>query len=77
MTNAFFIFNPSTQEPYVRDDKIIPDPVTLGVTEVVIDGKKEVITATSGVQQYTIVEADAYPLDAAERQAVNGSIASK
>ena len=38
-----------------------PDPLTLGVNEVMIDGKLETITATSGQKQYLIVEPGDYP----------------
>lgn len=38
-----------------------PDPITLDVNEVYIDGKLETITATSGQKQYAQVEPGDYP----------------
>ena len=74
MAHAFFMFNPSTNNVQVRDDKVIPDPVELEVSEVIIDGKKRTITATSGVEQYVIVEPGDYPDDDQERQARRGAV---
>ena len=77
MGRAFFIFNPSTNDAQERDDKIIPDPITLGVTEMIIDGKLVEITATSGTEQYALIEPGDYPSDAEERQARRGAVRSK
>jgi hypothetical protein len=73
MGKAFFVFNASSNDVQERDDKIIPDPVVLGNTEIILDGKKTLITATSGVEQYVIVEPGDYPENEQERQARRGA----
>lgn len=46
---------------------IIPDPVELGVSYPVIDGKKVEVTATSGSLEYLIVHPEDFPKTADER----------
>lgn len=77
MDRAFHIYNPNVKDVQVRDDKILPDPVTLGVTSMVVDGKTIDITATSGVEQYVIVDPGEYPIDAAGRWLRSGSEPAK
>lgn len=76
MANAFFIFDPNKRDVQERDDKIIPDPVELGNSEIIVDGKKTVITATSGTLQYPLIEPCDYPQTEDERQARRGSVRS-
>lgn len=78
MAEAFFIFDPkettfsgAVQE---RDDKILPDPVEMDVNYPIIDGKEVEITATSGVDQYVLVEPHDYPTTEDERNRRRGSV---
>ena len=75
MSNAFFIYNPNTQKPNARDDKVIPDPVVLGDTVVLIDGKYITVTATNGQLAYPLsIRPGTYPRDARERQSRRGAV---
>ena len=75
MANAFFIYDPTgSGNIQQRDDKILPDPVTMDVNYPVIDGKVEEVTATSGVDQYLIVHPGDFPTTADQRQARRGSV---
>lgn len=53
---------------------ILPDPIVLGVTEQIVDGKLETITATSGVEQYIIVDPGDYPTTEEERFRRGGKV---
>ena len=53
---------------------IIPPPIVLGVTEVIVDGKVETVTATSGALQYVIVRPGDFPLDQMARERRRGVI---
>ena len=46
---------------------ILPDPIELGNSTVVVDGRVEETTSTSGQLQYMIVQPGDYPVDAEER----------
>jgi hypothetical protein len=46
---------------------IIPDPIELQTSYVVIDGKTTEITATSGALEYLIVEPGDYPINQTDR----------
>jgi hypothetical protein len=74
---AFFVFDPIANDVQERNDKIVPDPVILGETEIILDGKKEVITATSGQEHYVVVEPGDYPTDADGRQQRRGAERTK
>lgn len=49
---------------------IVPPPITLGVSHPTIDGKVVEVTATSGVEQYLIVEPGDYPTTQDQRTRV-------
>lgn len=74
MANAFYIYNPKTKSPQVRNDKIIPDPIVLGDTEVIVDGKKELVTATNGQLLYPLVKPNDYPTTSAGRERRRGAV---
>jgi len=76
MGRAFFIYKPSIKDAEPRDDKIIPDPVTLGPVQLYIDGNKTLITATSGQIQYVYIDPEEYPSDEQSRKARRGSVRS-
>lgn len=77
MAEAFFIYNPKTKTAQERDDKVIPDPIILGDVEIIKDGKKILITATNGQEQYVNVQPRDYPKDGREREQRRGAIRSK
>ena len=76
MANAFFIFDPESVSSeggaQQRDDKIIPDPVTMEVNYPIIDGKEVEVVATSGVDQYALVAPGDYPLTQDKRDQLSG-----
>lgn len=52
---------------------ILPEPVELGVSYPVIDGKVVEVTATSGSLQYLIVEPGDYPTTEDQREKRRGT----
>lgn len=53
---------------------IIPDPITLGESEVMIDGQKVIVSGTVGQKQYLIVEPGDYPMTEDARRKRAGSV---
>lgn len=52
---------------------ILPDPIELGVSYPIIDGKVVEVTATSGSMQYLIVEPGDYPTTEDQRERRRGA----
>lgn len=73
MTSAFHFMTQTgvLSTPY---GGIVPDPIVLENTTVLVDGKYVEVTATSGSQQYMIVEPGDYPMTEDERHRRAGSI---
>lgn len=55
----------------------VPDPIVLGVSYPIIDGKVVEVTATSGSLQYLIVEPGDYPTTEMEARKRAGSVPGK
>lgn len=56
---------------------VLPDPIELEISYPIIDGKVVEVTATSGHEQYMIVEPGDYPVTEDQRQKRRGSVRSK